>query len=83
MMHVSWVNHPSMDSHPHKELAKTLFPKGAGSILSFGVKGGREAGAAFMDSLQLATNLANVGDSRTLVLASWFYHAFTYGCSKR
>ncbi len=65
---VGWVNHPSMDTHPHKELAKTLFPEGAGSILSFGVKGGREAGAAFMDSLQLATNLANVGDSRTLVL---------------
>jgi len=65
---VGWVNHPSMESHPHTELAKTLFPKGAGSILSFGVKGGREAGAAFMDSLQLATNLANVGDSRTLVL---------------
>ena len=65
---VSWVNHPNLDSHPNKALADQLFPKGAGSILSFGVKGGREAGAAFMDALQLATNLANVGDSRTLVL---------------
>jgi len=65
---VSWVNHPSMDNHPSKALAEKLFPNGAGSILSFGVKGGRDAGAAFMDSLQLATNLANVGDSRTLVL---------------
>lgn len=65
---VDWVNHPSLDSHPNQELAKELLPNGAGSILSFGVKGGREAGAAFMDALQLATNLANVGDSRTLVL---------------
>ncbi|WP_299871183.1 O-acetylhomoserine aminocarboxypropyltransferase/cysteine synthase family protein [uncultured Cocleimonas sp.] len=65
---VDWVNHPSLDSHPNKDLAKKLLPDGAGSILSFGVKGGRQAGAAFMDALQLATNLANVGDSRTLVL---------------
>ncbi len=65
---VSWVNHPSLESHPNKALADQLFPHGAGSILSFGVKGGRVAGAAFMDALQLATNLANVGDSRTLVL---------------
>lgn len=65
---VSWVNHPSLNSHPNKALADQLFPNGAGSILSFGVKGGRAAGAAFMDALQLATNLANVGDSRTLVL---------------
>ena len=65
---VGWVNHPGLDSHPNKALADELFPKGAGSILSFGVKGGRVAGAAFMDALQLATNLANVGDSRTLVL---------------
>ena len=65
---VGWVNHPGLDSHPNKALADKLFPKGAGSILSFGVKGGRVAGAAFMDALQLATNLANVGDSRTLVL---------------
>ncbi len=65
---VSWVNHPNLESHPNKELAEQLFPKGAGSILSFGVKGGRSGGAAFMDALQLASNLANVGDSRTLVL---------------
>ncbi len=65
---VDWVNHPSLDSHPNQNLAKELLPNGAGSILSFGVKGGRNAGAAFMDALQLATNLANVGDSRTLVL---------------
>lgn len=65
---VDWVNHPGLESHPNHQLANTLFPDGAGSVLSFGVKGGRTAGAAFMDALQLATNLANVGDSRTLVL---------------
>ncbi len=65
---VSWVNHPSLESHPNQDLAKTLLPKGAGSVLSFGIKGGRSAGITFMDALQLATNLANVGDSRTLVL---------------
>ncbi len=65
---VGWVNHPGLDDHPNKALADQLFPKGAGSVLSFGVKGGRAAGAAFMDALQLATNLANVGDARTLVL---------------
>ena len=65
---VSWVNHPSLESHPNHTLAKDLFPDGAGSVLSFGVAGGIEAGKAFMDALEMSTNLANVGDSRTLVL---------------
>ncbi len=64
---VAWVNHPCL--HDDKQdLIAQLFPVGAGSILSFGIMGGRDAGAAFMDALQLSTNLANVGDSRTLVL---------------
>jgi len=65
---VSWVNHPDLETNPSNALAKELFPDGAGSMLCFGVKGGRTAGAAFIDALQLASNLANVGDSRTLVL---------------
>jgi O-acetylhomoserine (thiol)-lyase len=65
---VTWVNYPDMDSNPSHEVAEKLFPKGAGSILCFGVVGGRAGGAAFIDSLELASNLANVGDSRTLVL---------------
>lgn len=65
---VSWVNHPDMDSNPSQEIAQRLFPKGAGSIVCFGVVGGRAGGAAFIDSVQLASNLANVGDSRTLVM---------------
>jgi len=65
---VLWVNHPSLESNPSHAIAKVLFANGAGSMLCFGVVGGREGGAAFINRLQLASNLANVGDSRTLVL---------------
>ncbi len=65
---VSWVSHPTAPTHPDHELAKRLYPKGAGSILSFGVKGGREAGRKFIESVKLASHLANVGDARTLVV---------------
>ncbi len=65
---VTWVNHPDMESSPSQHLAPILFPDGAGSMLCFGVVGGRAGGAAFINALQLASNLANVGDSRTLVL---------------
>lgn len=65
---VSWVNHPDLDSNPSNQIAIELFPRGAGSMLTFGVIGGRAGGAAFINALQLASNLANVGDSRTLVL---------------
>ncbi len=65
---VTWTNYPDMESNPSHALAATLFPDGAGSMLCFGVVGGRAGGAAFIDSLELASNLANVGDARTLVL---------------
>jgi O-acetylhomoserine (thiol)-lyase len=65
---VRWVNHPDLETNPSNAVANQLFPSGAGSMLCFGVVGGREGGAAFIDALQLASNLANVGDSRTLVL---------------
>ena len=65
---VSWVKHPNVPSHPDHELAKRLYPKGAGAILSFGVKGGRQAGRKFIEAVQLATHLANVGDAKTLVI---------------
>lgn len=65
---VTWVNHPDLPDNPSNDLAAQLFPKGAGSMLCFGVVGGRAGGAAFINALQLASNLANVGDSRTLVL---------------
>jgi O-acetylhomoserine (thiol)-lyase len=65
---VVWLNHPDLETNPSCEIARKLFPKGAGSMLCFGVTGGRAGGAAFINALQLASNLANVGDSRTLVL---------------
>jgi O-acetylhomoserine (thiol)-lyase len=65
---VTWVKHPRVPTHPDFELAKRLYPKGAGSILSFGVKGGRAAGRKFIEAVQLASHLANVGDAKTLVI---------------
>ena len=65
---VSWVSHPTAPDHPDHELAQRLYPKGAGAILSFGIKGGREAGRTFIESVKLASHLANVGDARTLVV---------------
>ena len=54
--------------HPDHKVAKKILPKGAGSIIAFGVKGGRAAGEAFINAVKLASNLANVGDSKTLVI---------------
>ena len=65
---VSWVNHPDLPSHPSHSLAKKYLPKGAGSIVSFGVKGGRDAGKAFIENVELASHLANVGDAKTLII---------------
>jgi O-acetylhomoserine (thiol)-lyase len=65
---VTWVKHPSLPSHPDHELAARLLPHGAGSIVSFGVKGGRAAGRKFIEALKLASHLANVGDAKTLVI---------------
>ena len=65
---VSWVSYAGLASHPHYARARKYLPKGPGSVFSFGVRGGRAAGQAFIESLQLASHLANVGDSRTLVI---------------
>ena len=62
---VSWVRHPDLSNEPH---VAEMFPSGAGSMLCFGVAGGRAGGAAFINTVKLASHLANVGDSRTLVL---------------
>ena len=56
---------PGHDSHG---IAKKYMPKGAGSIITFGVKGGREAGKAFIENVKLASHLANVGDAKTLII---------------
>lgn len=65
---VTWIAHPRESSHPDYELAQRLYPKGAGSILSFGVQGGREAGRKFIEAVTLASHVANVGDAKTLVI---------------
>jgi O-acetylhomoserine (thiol)-lyase len=65
---VEWVLHPSLETHPDYALAQKLLPKGAGSIVSFGVKGGRDAGRKFIEAVRLASHLANVGDAKTLVI---------------
>ena len=65
---VSWVTYPGLKSHPDYERAKKYLPKGSGSILGFGIKGGLEAGRKFIDNLQLFSHLANVGDAKSLAI---------------
>jgi O-acetylhomoserine (thiol)-lyase len=65
---VAYVLHPSLTSHADHRLAKKLLPKGAGSMVSFGVEGGRDAGRRFIEACRLASHLANVGDAKTLVI---------------
>jgi len=65
---VSAVHHPSQPSHPDHEIAKELLPKGCGAVFSFELKGGRLAGSAFIEGLQLFSHLANVGDAKSLVI---------------
>ncbi len=65
---VEYVNYAGLPSHPDHQRAQEILPLGVGSVFSFGVTGGREAGARFIESLQLASHLANVGDVRTLIL---------------
>jgi len=65
---VTWVSHPSLPSHPSHALAKKYLRNGFGSVLTFGIKGGSAAGRKFIDSVKLASHLANVGDAKTLVI---------------
>ncbi|KAK9241277.1 Cys/Met metabolism PLP-dependent enzyme-domain-containing protein [Lipomyces kononenkoae] len=70
--YVSWVSYPGLESHPSHELAKKYLKNGFGAVLSFGAIGGPTVGAQVVDSLKLASNLANVGDLKTLVIAPHF-----------
>lgn len=65
---VSWVNFPTLETDSSYQLAKKYLPKGAGAILTFGIKGGLEAGKKFIDALKLFSILANVGDAKSLVI---------------
>lgn len=65
---VSWVNYPGLEEHASYGMMKKYSPKGAGGILGFGIKGGREAGQKFIEKCKLASHLANIGDAKTLVI---------------
>ncbi|MEI2721926.1 MAG: PLP-dependent transferase [Gemmatimonadales bacterium] len=65
---VKWVSYAGLASHPHYERAKKYLPLGTGAVMGFGVKGGREAGAKFIDNLQLFSHVANIGDTRSLAI---------------
>ena len=65
---VSWVSYPGLESHQSYLLAKKYLPKGAGAIMGFGIKGGKEKGIKFINKLQLISHLANVGDAKTLAI---------------
>jgi O-acetylhomoserine (thiol)-lyase len=65
---VDFVNWAGLPSHPHYERGLKYLPKGPGSVFSFGVKGGRDAGRTFIEAVDLASHLANIGDAKTLVI---------------
>jgi O-acetylhomoserine (thiol)-lyase len=65
---IEFVNWAGLPNHPHFERAKKYLPKGPGAVFSFGVRGGREVGQKFIESLNLASHLANIGDAKTLVI---------------
>jgi O-acetylhomoserine (thiol)-lyase len=65
---VNWVNYPGLASSPEKTRAAKYLPKGAGALIGFGIKGGIEAGKKFINSLQLISHLANIGDAKTLAI---------------
>jgi O-acetylhomoserine (thiol)-lyase len=65
---VSWVNYPELEGNKYHDLAKKYFPKGAGSIFTFGIKGGIEEGKSFINNLEMFSLLANVADAKSLVI---------------
>jgi O-acetylhomoserine (thiol)-lyase len=65
---VEWISYPGHEEHPDYSLAQKYLPKGAGSVVIFGIKGGREAGATLINSLELWAHVANVGDAKSLII---------------
>ena len=65
---VTWVTYPGLPNHPSHKLAVKYLKKGFGGILGFGIKGGLEAGRKFINSVKLFSHLANIGDSKSLVI---------------
>lgn len=65
---VGWVKYAGLPDSPYHHLARKYLPKGAGSILTFGIKGGQQAGVRFIEGIEFMSHLANVGDAKTLVI---------------
>jgi O-acetylhomoserine (thiol)-lyase len=65
---VAWVNYTGLEEHPYHQRARKYLRNGFGAVLCFGIKGGYQAGKKFIDGVKLASHLANVGDSKTLVI---------------
>jgi O-acetylhomoserine (thiol)-lyase len=65
---VAWINYAELETSPYRALARKYLPDGAGSIFTFGLRGGRDAGRAFIEALELWSHLANVGDAKSLVI---------------
>ncbi|MFN2135485.1 MAG: O-acetylhomoserine aminocarboxypropyltransferase/cysteine synthase family protein, partial [Candidatus Promineifilaceae bacterium] len=65
---VSWVAYPGLKNHPDYKLARKYLPDGSGAILGFGINGGRDAGQAFINNLELISHVANLGDAKTLAI---------------
>jgi O-acetylhomoserine (thiol)-lyase len=65
---VAWINYAELEDSPYRALARKYLPDGAGSIFTFGLRGGREAGRAFIEAFELWSHLANVGDAKSLVI---------------
>jgi len=65
---ISWVKYPGLTSSPYHKLAQKYLPKGQGSIVTFGIKGGMDAGRKLIDSVQLFSHLANLGDAKSLII---------------
>ncbi len=65
---IAWVNYAGLPSSPHHELSNKYLPAGPGAVFTFGLTGGRDAGSTFIESLEMISHLANVGDAKTLIL---------------
>src|SRR5450432_3601164 len=65
---VAWVNYPGLPTSPYRALAERYLPRGAGGVLTFGIRGGLNAGRRFIEALQLFSHLANIGDAKSLVI---------------
>jgi O-acetylhomoserine (thiol)-lyase len=65
---VGWVNYPGLPDSRYHALSKKYLPKGASAIMTFGIRGGKDAGMKFIEAAQFMCHLANVGDARTLVI---------------